>query len=72
MSTDFENTGLEKNAITGEKPVRRWKDSKSCIFGISDPIKPKLLETVLDAFYFHKKKKKNQKIEKNFLTDYAL
>ena len=53
VSTDFENTGFEKNARTSEKLVRRWGDSKSYIFGSSDPIKLKLLQTVFDVIYVH-------------------
>ena len=52
VSTDFENTVFEKNAITGKRSVRKWENLKRCIFGCFDQIKLKLLETVLDIFYF--------------------
>ena len=46
MSTDFENTSVEKNAIISEKPVRRWRGSKSCISGSSATIKLKLSQFI--------------------------
>ena len=66
MSTDFENNIFEKNAITNGKPVGRWKDSKSYISGIFNPVKLKFLQAILNVVYFHLKKRNRKKSIKIF------